>query len=370
MAVEAPVRPPRPEPAPGPQPLARLHKREARTGLLFILPAVLLLTLFLVVPVVLAFSLGFTDTKLSSPNPAKVVGTDNFERLLTLKTFSLEATPPAAGEEVDIYDSLRQFTRPGAETKYEGLQVLRAKVSQDGQKGDFVLAGDALFWKSLKNTLFFSLVIVPLQGGLGLLLALLVNTNLRGRTFFRTVYFFPVVTSMVVVSILWTFLYQDDGLINVGLQAFIPGWEPINFLSKTSTALPAIIFMSAWQGVGFHMIIWLAGLQTIPQELYEAARVDGANVFKRFRYVTWPGLNRTFVFVLVTITIASLGLFTQINIMTQGGPLDSTTTIIFHAFREGWGKQQIGYSSAIAVVFFMMVMAISLIQRRLTRERD
>ena len=127
--------------------------------------------------------------------------------------------------------------------------------------------------------------------------------------------------------------------------------------------------MSAWQAVGFHMIIWLAGLQTIPGELYEAAKVDGANGWQQFRAVTWPGLRTTFVFVLIIISIQAMGLFTQVNVMTQGGPQDSTTTLVFHIFREGFRKNDIGYSSAIAVVFFIIVVTISIIQRRLTREK-
>jgi multiple sugar transport system permease protein len=268
------------------------------------------------------------------------------------------------------YDNLRDLTKPAADTPYAGMQILNESFSEDGTKADFTLAGDALFWKSLKNTLIFALVIAPLQGGLALALALLINSKIKGKVFFRTIYFMPVVTSMVVVSILWIFFYQKDGLANVILDNLIPGYEPIAFLTDPNLALPAIIFMSAWQGVGFHMIVWLAGLQTIPGELYEAATVDGANKWQQFKAVTWPGLRSTFVFVLIVISIQAMGLFTQVNVMTQGGPLDSTTTVVFHLFREGFRKNEIGYSSAIAIVFFILVVLISIIQRRLTRERD
>jgi multiple sugar transport system permease protein len=128
--------------------------------------------------------------------------------------------------------------------------------------------------------------------------------------------------------------------------------------------------MSIWQAVGFHMIIWLSGLQTIPEELYEAAEMDGAGSWAQFRNVTWPGLRPTMVFVLVTITIASLGLFTQIDVMTQGGPVDSTTTLIFHAVRKGYREQEVGYGAAISLIFFVLVLAIALLQRYLTREKD
>lgn len=331
------------------------------------LPAVAMLMLFLVAPVVLAFSLGFTNAKFASPKEPVFVGVENFVEMLSLGQVSVDADP---NDPNVAFDNLREFTKPSAETQYSGMQVLGESYSEDGTTADFTLAGDALFWKSLGNTFLFAGVIAPLQGGLALVLALLINSRIRGKVFFRTIYFMPVVTSMVVVSILWIFFYQKDGLANVILDAIIPGYEPVAFLTEPDLAMPAIIFMSAWQGVGFHMIIWLAGLQTIPGELYEAATVDGANKWQQFKAVTWPGLQTTFVFVLIIISIQAMGLFTQVNVMTNGGPLDSTSTIVFHLFREGFRKNEIGYSSAIAIVFFIIVVTISVIQRRLTRERD
>jgi len=344
-----------------------LEARSARAGLYFVLPAVGLLTLFMVVPVLMAFSLGFTNAKFASPNPTEFVGVDNFSEIISLDVVEVEADP---GDDSVAYNNLRNLTRPSAGTDLSGMQVLSESVSSDGESVNFVLAGDALFWKSLQNTLIFAGVIAPFQGGLALILALLINSKIRGRVFFRTVYFMPVVTSIVVVSILWIFFYQKDGLANEVFGAIFPGWEPVAFLAEPDLALPAIIFMSAWQAVGFHMIIWLAGLQTIPGELYEAATVDGAGKWQQFRAVTWPGLRTTFVFVLIIISIQAMGLFTQVNVMTQGGPLDSTTTLVFHIFREGFRKNDIGYSSAIAVIFFVIVVTISIVQRRLTRDKD
>jgi multiple sugar transport system permease protein len=130
------------------------------------------------------------------------------------------------------------------------------------------------------------------------------------------------------------------------------------------------MFMSIWQAVGFHMIIWLSGLQTIPAELYEAADLDGAGGWERFRYITWPGLLATRTFILITITIAALSLFTQISVMTQGGPLDSTTTVVFMAVRTGYQQLATGYASAISLVFFVLVLVVSAVQRYLTREKD
>jgi multiple sugar transport system permease protein len=190
-----------------------------------------------------------------------------------------------------------------------------------------LLAGDVVFIKSLFNTLGFTLIVVPLQSGLALLLALLINQRIQGINIFRTIYFMPVVVSMVVVSILWRFIYSgQNGLLNNVLAFLTFGhFQPVDWIGNPATAMPAIIFMSIWQAVGFHMVIWLAGLQTIPEVLYEAAAVEGANAWQVFRYVTWPGLRSTAVFILVTITTQAFGLFTQINVMTNGGPLDSTT---------------------------------------------
>ncbi|MBN9631637.1 MAG: sugar ABC transporter permease [Actinobacteria bacterium] len=152
-------------------------------------------------------------------------------------------------------------------------------------------------------------------------------------------------------------------LAKVGIQG--PDW-----LGDPHWALLAIILMSAWQAMGFHMIIWLAGLQTVPAELYEAASLDGATRWQQFAHVTWPGLRATRTFILITITIAAFGLFTQVQIMTQGGPLNSTTTLVFQAVRSGFQQQQTGYASAISLVFFVLVLAVTLIQRFLTRDKE
>ncbi|EKX68232.1 sugar ABC transporter permease [Streptomyces ipomoeae] len=289
------------------------RRRESITALGMATPAVVLLVVFVVVPLALTFALAFTDARLVSPTPARFVGLDNFTRLFD----------------------------------------------------------DPVFFKSLRNTVYFTAVVVPFQAGLALVLALLVNAKVRGVNFFRTVYFLPVVTSMVVVSLLWTFLYRQDGLVNHIISALTLGHvDGRDWLGDPATSMPAIILMSVWQGVGFHMIIWLAGLQTIPAELYEAADLDGATRWHRFRHVTWPGLRATRTFVLVTITIQAFGLFTQINVMTKGGPLDSTTTVVYQAVRAGYEQQQTAYAAAISLVFFVLVLTVSLIQRFLTREKD
>ena len=292
--------------------LKKTERREALAGALMVAPSVLLLIVFFFIPVGLAFLLAFTNARLISPS-ISFTGLDNFTRLFQ----------------------------------------------------------DPLFWKSLRNTLYFAVVVVPLQSAFALLLALLVNEKIRGTNFFRIMYFVPVVTSIVVVSILWQFMYQPDGLVNNVLQSLsFNVLQGTDWLNNPAAAMPAIIVMSIWQAVGFHMIIWLSGLQTISPDLYEAADLDGASRWEQFRYVTWPGLRNTRTFILVTITIAALSLFAQINIMTKGGPLDATTTVVFQAFRVGYQQQQTAYASAISLVFFVLVLAVSLVQRYLTREKD
>lgn len=288
----------------------RFTGRGTGIGWAMLTPAVVLMIVFLIIPILLTFGLAFTNARLISPVPAKFIGIDNFVRLF----------------------------------------------------------GSATFWKSLLNTVIFAVVIVPLQSALALVLAVLVNAKVRGTNIFRTVYFLPVVTSMVVVSMLWLFMYQQNGLFNallakVGIQG--PDW-----LGDPRTALFSLIIMSAWQAMGFHMVIWLSGLQTISGDLYEAASLDGATALQQFVHVTWPGLRQTRTFILITITIAAFSLFTQVNIMTQGGPLDSTTTVVYQAVRTGFQQQQTGYASAISLVFFVIVLAVSLVQRFLTRDKE
>jgi len=340
-------------------------------------PAVILLLAFLIIPFFLAFYFAFTNQRLISPNPTEFVGLANFKQLLTVKVLRLEPIVDATGQPLldengsYTYPREREYTRNNPEyPQYNGLQKWTAW--DIGENRWVLLAGDAVFMRSLINTFYFALVIVPGQAGLGLLLALLINQRTGGVNIFRTIYFMPVVVSIVVVSILFQFIYDgDNGLANNAL-VFITGgrFEPVDWLASPTTAMPAIMIMSAWQAVGIHMVIWLAGLQTIPEILYEAASIDGANTWQKFTHVTWPGLRNTAVFILVTITIAAFGLFTQIDVITQGGPLDSTTTVIYQAVQKGYKMQDIAYGSAISVAFFILVLTVALVQRHFTREND
>ena len=362
------------------QPAPRMtnaRRQEGIAGWLMATPAMLLVLGFLIIPFFMAFFFSFTNQRLISPNPTEYVGMRNFERLLTVRTLILDPIvddvtgAPVRDEEGNLtYEPVRNITRNNPDyPQYDGLQEWRSWTW--GNKRVVLLAGDAVFMRSLVNTFTFAFFVVPIQGALGLLLALLINKRTTGVNLFRTIYFMPVVVSLVVVSILWRFIYDgQNGLLNNLLDMITFGrFEPIDWLGNPNTALAAIMIMSIWQGVGYHMIIWLSGLQTIPAVLYEAASVEGANGWQQFRFVTWPGLRNTAIFVLITITMAAFGLFTQVDVMTRGGPLDSTTTVIFQAVQRGYAKQDIAYGSAISVVFFIMVLTVALIQRYVTRER-
>ena len=358
---------------PRPRPSAA-RRQEANFGRLAILPALLLILIFTVAPTLLAFGLSLFNARLVSPTPPTFVGLDNFWRLLSLEFRTVSPLHDQAGHLLRSASGLLEF--PAAREIQHGVDPLHLKselsswLVNGGKSKFYILAGDPLFWKSLFNTLVFVCVVVPVQAGLALLLALFVNLKRIGSNFFRTIIFIPVVTSMIVISILWLFMYQKDGLINNMIKLVDPAWVSVDWLGNPKTSLFAIIIMSIWQAVGFHMIIWLSGLQTIAGELYEAATIDGANSWQRFLHVTWPGLKNTRIFILITITIAAFGLFAQINVMTQGGPLDSTTTLVYQAFLAAYGRQQMGYGSTIAVVFFGIVLTISLVQRWLTREKE
>ena len=350
--------------------------RSNRVGWGFALPAFALITTFIILPFFLAFYFSLTNQRLISPNPTEFVGLQNYENLLKLSVITIEPERDESGAVIrdadgEIqYPRVRTITRNPDYPQYKGMREWFRW--QSGETAKVVVAKDVVFMKALVNTLTFVLFIVPLQGGGALLLALLINQKLRGINIFRTIYFMPVVISMVVIALLWRFIYSgDDGLLNNILLALGFGlFEPIDWLGRTDTALGSIIFMSAWQGMGFHMVIWLSGLQTINPTLYEVAAIEGSSRWQTFRYVTWPGLRNTAILVLIVITMQAFALFVQIDVMTKGGPLDSTQTLVFQTVQRGYGKQDISGGSTISVILFLIVLVISLTQRYLTRERD
>jgi len=226
---------------------------------------------------------------------------------------------------------------------------------------------DETFRKVVLNTVYYTLGTVPTGMALSLALALALNQKLRGLGIFRSVYYLPVVSSMVAVALVWRWLYNKDfGLINWALSWM--GIQPLGWLTSTKWAMPAVIIMSIWKGLGYNMIIFLAGLQGIPQHLYEAAAVDGASAWRRFWAITLPLLSPTTFFVLVMSLIGSFQVFGQVYMMTQGGPADATSTIVYYIFQNAFQYFKMGYASAQAWLLFAMIFVFTLIQFRMQQE--
>ena len=280
---------------------------------IFVAPAVILLIAFLVVPMIYTVYFSGFKYQIMRPDAMKFIGFENYQKLFS----------------------------------------------------------DKNFWLALKNTVYFTVIVVPCQCVLALALALLVSKKFRGVAVFRTMYFAPQLTSMVVISVLWSVLYNanpNTGLINSILVSL--GMSPIKFLSDASTAMNSIIFMSAWQGAGYQMMIFLAGLQGIPRDQYEAASVDGATKFKQFLYITIPGLKGTIKYVIMITMIQAMKLFTQPYIMTQGGPKNSTKTLVYYIYTQGFQKGNFGYACSIAAVFFVIVVCMSMAMKKVTAATD
>lgn len=286
------------------------RKRDERVAAyIFVAPAVILLIAFLVVPMIYTVYFSGFKYQIMRPDAMKFIGLENYQKLFS----------------------------------------------------------DKNFWLALKNTVYFTVIVVPCQCVLALALALLVSKKFRGVAVFRTMYFAPQLTSMVVISVLWSVLYNanpNTGLINSILVSL--GMSPIKFLSDASTAMNSIIFMSAWQGAGYQMMIFLAGLQGIPRDQYEAASVDGATKFKQFLYITIPGLKGTIKYVIMITMIQAMKLFTQPYIMTQGGPKNSTKTLVYYIYTQGFQKGNFGYACSIAAVFFVIVVCMSMAMKKVT----
>ena len=342
----------------------------------FALPGFGLMLIFVILPFFFAFGLSLTNQRLISPNPTEWVGLSNYRDLLGMSMVTLDPLTDDAGAIIrdadgnPTYQRLREVTRNNPDRPdLDGMSEWFSWSSGDSRT--YVVASDVVFLTAVINTLIFVIVVAPVQGGLALGLALLINQRLKGINVYRAIFFMPVVVSIVVISLLWRFIYDgQDGLLNNLLSGLTFGLFPgVDWLGNPNTALGSIIVMSIWQAVGFHMVIWLSGLQTISPTLYEAAEIEGASKWQIFRYVTWPGLRNTAILVFVVITIQAFALFSQIDVMTSGGPLDSTQTIVFQAIERGYGKQDISGGSAISVFLFFLVLTISLIQRWITRER-
>ena len=231
------------------------------------------------------------------------------------------------------------------------------------------LVHNPTFWTAIKNTFYFALVGGPLTVAVSLGAALLVNARaIRLRGLFRTIYFTPFVTTLVAIAVVWRYLYHPRyGLLNYLLGHI--GIGPIDWLGDPHWAMPAIIVMAIWKNFGYNMLIFIAGLQSIPEELYEAARIDGAGPLRRFRHVTIPQLAPTFLFVGVVTMIGYFQLFAEPYVMTGGGPLRATTSLVLFMYEEGFRWWRMGVAAAIAFVLFGIILLWTLLQMRVQRER-
>ena len=238
------------------------------------------------------------------------------------------------------------------------------------------LLQQADFWISIKNTAYYTFVVVTAQTILSLMLALVMDQKLRGKTFFRTAFFLPSVTSSVAISLIFMFIFFKNGILNQTLSATgldhvlgaIGLNPPVDWLGDTRTALPAIMLQNVWSTSGFFMIIFLAGLQDIPESLYEAARVDGASQWQQFWHITVPMLRPTTFYIVTMGLIGCFQMFDQVYVMTEGGPLKSTLTTAYLVYKEAFINFDMGYACAIAFVLALVILACTLLQKRLMGE--
>jgi multiple sugar transport system permease protein len=290
-------------------------KDDNRAALIMAAPALGGLFFFIALPFLLAITLSFTNLRLGSPLPIQFLGLEQYRRIWL----------------------------------------------------------DPSFRQALLNNGLFALVVVPIQTALALGLALLLNRPLKGMALFRTLFFMPVVFPMSLVAVIWTVIYAPgaNGMMNAFLDFVTFGlWAPRDFLRDPIFALPSIMLLSLWQGVGFQMVIMLAGLQAIPSTLYEAAAIDGSNAWNQFRFVTLPQLRNTLIFVMLVTSILSFRLFDQVQIMTQGGPNDATTTVMYEVVKAAFEQQKMAKGAAMTVIFFAIVLAITIAQRILVKEEQ
>jgi multiple sugar transport system permease protein len=230
------------------------------------------------------------------------------------------------------------------------------------------LIDDDRFHEATLNTLYYTAVSVPLTIVIGLGVALLLNNQIRARGFFRTMFYLPVVTPLVIASIIWKWVYNGDyGLLNYYLIKFHLIDEPLLWLADPNLAMPSVIITSIWKGVGFAMVVYLAGLQSIPEDYYDAAKLDGAAGWRRLRDITIPLLSSTTLFLLVISILGSFQVFTQIFIMTNGGPLGKTRTIVWYIYTTAFRDYNMGYASALAFALFAMMLFFTLLQFRFLR---
>ena len=227
---------------------------------------------------------------------------------------------------------------------------------------------DERFHEATLNTLYYTAVSVPVTIVLGLAVALLLNNQIRARGIFRTMFYLPVITPLVIASIIWKWVYNGDyGLLNYYLMQINVIDEPVLWLSDPNLAMPSVIITSVWKGVGFAMVVYLAGLQSIPEDYYDAAKIDGATGWRRLTDITIPLLSSTTLFLFVISILGSFQVFTQIFIMTNGGPLGKTRTIVWYIYTTAFKDFNMGYAAAMAFALFAMMLVFTLLQFRFLR---
>ncbi|MFO7582361.1 carbohydrate ABC transporter permease [Guyparkeria sp.] len=231
-----------------------------------------------------------------------------------------------------------------------------------GARNYEILFSDPLFWKALGNTAIFLAVHIPLQIVVALSLAVVLNQQIRGRGFFRTAYFLPYVTSGAIVSLIWLRLYADDGMLNQMLDSV--GLSHVGWLSDPRVAMTSIAVMATWKNVGYYLMIFLASMQAIPVQLYEESYLNGANAWQRFRYITFPMLNPAFILVVILSTIGGFSLFVEPFVMTGGGPLDATLSLVLYLYQQAFQFLRMGYAATIGVMLALMIFLVTVIQRR------
>lgn len=291
---------------------ARRRRQQLITAAPFVLPGLVLVLMFVVWPLIRGLQMSLYDWNLPVPSRSEFVGLDNF---------------------------IRAFT------------------------------GDPTFWVATRNTFLYAIITVPIQIALGLAAAVLLNGQLRGKTIFRALYYLPVVTSWLVVSYVFAFLFADgDGPVNfllVDILGIFP--EPVSWLHETWSAQVPIMLLGVWKGVGWNMVIFLAALQAIPHELTEAGTLDGANAWQRFRLITLPLLRPTFQFVSVVLIIGAFNVFISVYLLTGGGPEKSTEVLLSYMYNQAFTNLDFGYGIAIGLILGGTVMVFGFLQRRITR---
>lgn len=287
-----------------------MRKKNSIMGMAFFAPALILLTLFLFLPMLLTFGFSFTDYFALSPELTHFVGFENY---------------------LDCFK-------------------------------------DELFVRSFLNTVKFVVIIVPLQCGGALLLALAINRAAHGKKYFKVAFFVPVVMSLAVVSTLWLQIYSPEGILNTLLAHFGIDTQP--FIHSAKQALPSVAVMSVWQGMGYQMLILLGGLQNINPALYEAAEMDHATSWQKFKDITLPELKPLCVLIFITVTIGAFRMLVQPMVMTGGGPDHSTYTIVYDIYQTGTVNWEMGLASTMAVIFTVFVVILTVIQNILTKDKE